>query len=58
MLDDKLQVLLLLSSLLDSEKTLVILFNNSAPNSIIILKMIKYGMFNKKIRRKEQDVST
>ena len=53
-LDDELQALFLLSSLLDSWETLVVTISNSAPEGVISLDVIKESMFN--IRRKEMDL--
>ena len=52
-IDDNLQALLLLSSLLDSWETLVVSFSNSAPNGVLQLAMVKDSLFNEKTRRKD-----
>ena len=51
-IDDNLQALLLLSSLLDSWETLVVSFSNSAPNGVLQLAMVKDSLFNEETRRK------
>ena len=56
-LDDELQALLLLSSLLDSWKTLVVSISNSSPNGVLIIDMVKDRMFNEAERRIEQTMS-
>ncbi|KAK6947581.1 hypothetical protein RJ641_001054 [Dillenia turbinata] len=53
--DDKVQVLLLLSSLPNNWKTLVVIVSNSAPNGKLTLGMVKDNMFNKKTRRKDME---
>ena len=54
MLDNELHVLLLLYSLLDSWKTLIISLNNSAPNGdVVTLGMVRDRMLNNKIRKKK-----
>jgi hypothetical protein len=57
-LDDKVQALLVLSSLPDSWETLVVSFSNSAPNGVITIGMVKNNMFNEEARRKEQGISS
>ena len=52
-IDDELQALLLLSSLPDSWQTLVVLLSNSAPNCVLQLAIVKDGLFNEEIRRKD-----
>ena len=49
---DELQALLLLSSLRDSYETLVVSLNNSAPNGVLQLAMVKDSLFNEETRRK------
>ena len=51
-LDDELQVLLLLSYLLDSWKTLVVSVNNSVPNNKLTLDMVTDRLRNEEFRRK------
>uniref|UniRef100_A0A2N9FPX7 Integrase catalytic domain-containing protein n=1 Tax=Fagus sylvatica TaxID=28930 RepID=A0A2N9FPX7_FAGSY len=51
--DDKLQALLLLSSLLDSWETLVVSLSNSTPNGVLQLAMVKDSLFNEETRRKD-----
>uniref|UniRef100_A0A2N9EW40 Integrase catalytic domain-containing protein n=1 Tax=Fagus sylvatica TaxID=28930 RepID=A0A2N9EW40_FAGSY len=51
--DDKLQALLLLSSLPDSWETLVVSLSNSAPNGVLQLAMVKDSLFNEETRRKD-----
>ena len=57
-LDDEVQTLLLLSSLLDSWETLVVSLSNSAPNGVINVNMVKDNIFNKDARRKELCISS
>jgi hypothetical protein len=57
-LDDEVQALLVLSSLLDSWKTLVVSLSNSAPNGVITMGMVKDSMFNEEARRKDQGISS
>ena len=57
-LDDEVHALLLLSSLPDSWKTLVVSLSNSAPNGVITVNMVKDSMFNKEARRKELGISS
>ena len=52
-IDDKLQALLLLSSLLDSWETLVVLLSNSALNGVLQLAMVKDSLLNEETRRKD-----
>ena len=52
-IDDELQALLLLNSLLDSWETLVVLLSNSAPNGVLQLVMVKDSLFNEETRRKD-----
>ena len=58
MLDNKLQVLLLLNSLSNSWKTLIVSLDNLAPNGIMTLKMVKDSMLTEEIKRREQGVTT
>ena len=51
-IDDELQGLLLLSSLHDRYETLVVSLNNSAPNCVLQLAMVKDRLFNEETRRK------
>ena len=57
-LNDEVQALLLLSSLQDSWKTLVVSSSNSTPNGVITINMIKENMFNEEARRKELGISS
>ena len=57
-LDDEVQALLLLSSLPDSWKTLVVSLSNSTPNGVITINMVKDNMFNEETRRKELGISS
>ena len=52
-IDDKLQALLLLSSLLDSWETLVVSLSNSALNGVLQLAMVKNSLLNEETRRKD-----
>lgn len=52
-LNDKVQALLLLSSLPDNQETLVVSLSNSAPNGAITIDMVKDSMFKEDARRKE-----
>ena len=45
-IDNELQALLLLGSLLDSWETLVVSLSNSAPNGVLKLAMVKDSFFN------------
>ena len=51
-IDDELQALLLLSSLLDSWETLVVSLSNSASNGVLQFAMVKDSLF-KETRRKD-----
>ena len=51
-LDDEVYALILLSSLPDNWKTLVVSLSNSAPNGVITINMVKDNMFNEDARRK------
>ena len=51
-LNNKMFILLILSSLLYSWETLAISFNNSAPNDVLSLGIVKDNLFNKETRRK------
>jgi hypothetical protein len=53
-LDDEVQALLLLSSLLNSWNTLVVSLSNSAPDGKLIPDMVKNNLLNKEARRKEK----
>nr|XP_025636351.1 uncharacterized protein LOC112730483 [Arachis hypogaea] len=53
-LNNELQVLLLLSSLLDSWKVLVVTLTNSAPKRKLTLAMVKESMLNEEVRRRER----
>ena len=52
-IDNELQDLLLLSSLLDSWETLVVSLSNSAPNGVLQLAMVKDSLLNEETRRKD-----
>ena len=52
-IDDELQVLLLLNSLLDNWETLVVSLSNSAPNGVLQLAMVKNSLLNEETRRKD-----
>ena len=52
-IDDELQALLLLSSLLDNWETLVVSLSNSSPNGVLQLTMVKDSLFNEETRRKD-----
>ncbi|CAA2968253.1 retrovirus-related Pol poly from transposon TNT 1-94, partial [Olea europaea subsp. europaea] len=52
-LDDEMQALLLLSSLPNSWETLVVSLSNSAPIGVLELTLVKDGLFNEEIRRKD-----
>ena len=52
-IDDELQALLLLSSLLDSWETLVVSLSNSALNGVLQLAMVKNSLLNEETRRKD-----
>ena len=54
--DDEVQELLLLSSLPDSYKTLVVSISNSAPNRLITLSMVTHIFFNENARKRELGV--
>jgi hypothetical protein len=51
--DDEVQALLLLSSMPDSWKTLVVSLSNSAPDGKLTLEMVKNSMMNEEARKKE-----
>jgi hypothetical protein len=57
-LDDEVQALLMLSSLPNSWKTLVVSLSNSAPNGVMTMGMVKDSMFNEEARRKEHGISS
>ena len=52
-IDDELQVLLLLNSLLDNWETLVVSLSNSAPNGVLQLAMLKDSLLNEETKRKD-----
>ena len=52
-IDDELQALLLLSSLLDSWETLVVSLSNSTPNGVLQLAMVKNSLLNEETRKKD-----
>ncbi|KAA8525967.1 hypothetical protein F0562_007933 [Nyssa sinensis] len=51
-IEDELQALLLLSSLLDSWETLVVTVSNSAPDSKLSMGQVSSNLFNEETRRK------
>ena len=53
-LNDELQALLLLISLLDIWEVLVVTLTNSAPNGKLTLAMVKESMLNEEARRRER----
>ena len=57
-IDDKMQALLLLSSLLDSWETLVVTVSNSTPNGILTMESVKDSLLNEEARRKEKGESS
>jgi Zinc knuckle len=57
-LDEKLQVLILLSSLPDNWKTLVVSLSNSAPNGVVTLAIVNNSMLNEELRRKELEITS
>ena len=57
-LDDELQVLMLLSYLPESWETLVVFFNNFAPNGVLSLCTVKYSMFNEETRWKDSSANS
>lgn len=52
-LNDKLQVLLLLSSLLDNSEVLVVTLVNSTSNEKLIMSAVKNSMLNEEVKIKE-----
>ncbi|CAO2834889.1 unnamed protein product [Amaranthus hypochondriacus] len=56
-LDDELQALLLLSSLLESWDTLFVSLSNSAPGGKLTMESVKASLLNEKTRRKEMGSS-
>ena len=52
-IDDEMQTSLLLSSLPDSWETLVIRVNNSTPNGILTMEIVKDSLLNEEAIRKE-----
>lgn len=56
-LDEELQALILLSSLLDSWETLVVSLSSSAPNGTVTLTMVKDSMLNEEMRRRELGIT-
>ena len=52
-IDDELQALLLLNSLLNSWDILVVLLSNFIPNGVLQLAMVKDSLFNEETRRKD-----
>ena len=55
-LDEELQVLLLLSTLLDSSETLAMSLNNSTSKGVLSLNVMKFTMFNKETNRKDAGI--
>ncbi|KAJ8466528.1 hypothetical protein OPV22_029080 [Ensete ventricosum] len=56
-LDDELQALLLLSSLLESWETLVVSLSNSAPDGIVTMSQVTSSLLNEELRRKNSSTS-
>ena len=56
-IDDEMQALLLLSSLLDSWETLVAAISNSTLNGILTMESVKDSLLNEESRRKEKGES-
>lgn len=57
-LNDELQALLLLSSLLDNWETLVVSYGNFSPNGVITLQIIKGNMHNEDTEHKDMGIDT
>lgn len=57
-LDDEIHALCLISSLPDSWETLIVSLNNSTPNGVFTLKIVKESMLNEENRRKERGLNT
>lgn len=57
-LEDEMQALLLLSSLLNSRDTLVISMRNSASDGKLTMDMVKDSLLNEEARRKEREESS
>ena len=51
--DDEMQVLLLLSSLLESWETLIVSLINSVPNGKLTMSMVKDALFNEEAQTRE-----
>ena len=54
LLDDELQALLLLSSLLGSLDTLVVSLSNLMPDGKLTMEIVKENLLNEEARRKEK----
>ena len=57
-IDDEMETSLLLSSLLDSCKTLVVTISNSTPNGILTMEIVKDSLLNEEARRKGKGESS
>ena len=57
-IDDKMQASILLSSLPNSWKTLVVTVSNSTPNGILTMESVKDSLLNEEARRKEKGESS
>ena len=55
-IDGKMQASLLLNSLLDNWKTLLVTITNFIPNEIVTIDMVKHNLFNDEAKRKEQNI--
>ena len=55
-LDEELQVLLLLSTLLDNWETLVVSLNNPISNGVLLLSIVKDSMLNDETRKKDAGI--
>ena len=53
-IDDKMQISLLLSSLPDSWRTLMVTVSNSSPNGVLTMRSVKNNLLNKESRGKEK----
>lgn len=54
LLDDEVQTLLVLSSLPDSWKTLMVSLSNLASNSVMTMDMVKDNIFNEEAKKKKK----
>ena len=57
-IDDEMETSLLLSSLLDSWRTLVVTISNSTPNRILTMEIVKDSLLNEEARRKGKGESS